>query len=303
MFAILYELDDCSLLDRWIAVLDEAQKSGARLPSPEAEARLACSMFISLTLRQPQRRDIKQWIERALKASAGVPDVNLRMFVGLLASLTLMWTGLYSRALQLIEAMRREAQASGVTPFSLITLKNIETMYAADRRGRRAKGGARKASSWCSYLVRRTFQRCGGDGGAARTNDLARVALWRSTRARCATQAYSTCALPHSRRGAMLRKDDVSLRREQERSALAKRFLLPSVSKRCAPGAAHDPARLRGRAQMLGHPATMRQMCAAPTNPPLVTCLVGFAQIARPRGQDRLHAAAARPRALPPHCY
>ena len=68
MFAILYELDDCSLLDRWIAVLDEAEKIGCRPPSAAAEARVACSMFISLTLRQPQRRDIKQWIERALAA-------------------------------------------------------------------------------------------------------------------------------------------------------------------------------------------------------------------------------------------
>ena len=95
--AVLYELDDCALLDRWIAVVDEAEKSGARPPSAPAEARVACGMFISLTLRQPQRRDIKQWIERALAASARQPDVNLRLFVGLLASLTMMWTGL-SRA-------------------------------------------------------------------------------------------------------------------------------------------------------------------------------------------------------------
>ena len=97
MFAVLYELDDCALLDRWIAVVDEAEKSGARPPSAPAEARVACGMFISLTPRQPQRRDIKQWIERALAASARQPDVNLRLFVGLLASLTMMWTGL-SRA-------------------------------------------------------------------------------------------------------------------------------------------------------------------------------------------------------------
>src|SRR5687768_6463282 len=130
MFAVLYELDDCALLDRWIAVVDEAEKSGARPPSALAEARVACGMFISLTLRQPQRRDIKQWIERALAASARQPDVNLRLFVGLLASLTMMWTGLFSRAAELIGAMRQAAGASAVSPFSLITLKTIEAMYA-----------------------------------------------------------------------------------------------------------------------------------------------------------------------------
>ena len=52
------------------------------------------------------------------------------MFVGLLVALTLMWTGLFSRAAELIAAMRQISVAPGVTPFSRITLKNIETMYA-----------------------------------------------------------------------------------------------------------------------------------------------------------------------------
>jgi ATP/maltotriose-dependent transcriptional regulator MalT len=130
MFAILYELDDFSLLDRWIGVLDGAERNGERPPTPEAGARLACSMFIALTMRQPHRRDIKLWIERALAASAEVPDVNLKMFVGLLAALTLSWTGLFNRAAQLIESMRRLAASPGVTPFSLITLKNLEAMHA-----------------------------------------------------------------------------------------------------------------------------------------------------------------------------
>ena len=136
MDAILYELDDFSLLDRWIAVLDGMARDGMRLPSPEAEARVACSMFFSLTLRQPQRRDIEQWIERAISASQQAPDPNLKMFVGLLAALTLMWTGVYVRARGLIEAMRRLAAAPGVSPFSLLTLKNVEAMYhmlAAER--------------------------------------------------------------------------------------------------------------------------------------------------------------------------
>ena len=129
MDAILYELDDFSLLDRWIAVLDDMARAGARLPTPEAEARVACSMFISLTLRQPQRRDIEEWIGRAMAAAQQVPDPNPRIFVGLLAALTLMWTGVYVRARGLVEAMRRLAAGPGVSPFSLLTLKNVEAMY------------------------------------------------------------------------------------------------------------------------------------------------------------------------------
>ena len=129
MDAILYELDDLSLLDRWIGVLDEAAAAGARIGSPEVEARVAASMVFALTLRKPQRRDIEQWVERALGCARHAAEPNLQMSVGLLCALTLMWTGLYSRAAQLIDQARRAAAAGGVTPFSRITLQNVETMH------------------------------------------------------------------------------------------------------------------------------------------------------------------------------
>src|SRR5919198_1474730 len=98
MDAILYELDDLSLLDRWIAVLDEASAAGARIGPPAVEARVAASMVFALTLRKPQRRDIEQWVERALGCARHAAEPNLQMSVGLLCALTLMWTGLHPRA-------------------------------------------------------------------------------------------------------------------------------------------------------------------------------------------------------------
>src|SRR5207248_2145956 len=58
----------------------------------------------------------------AILAAAGAMDA-------ILCALTLMWTGLFSRAEQLIEHARRAAAAPGVSPFARITLKNVETMY------------------------------------------------------------------------------------------------------------------------------------------------------------------------------
>jgi len=129
MDAILYELDDFSLLDRWIAVLDDAAQREARFPSAAVEARVACNMVVSLTLRQPQRQDIAQWVERAVARARNVPDRNLQMFVGVLCALTLMWTGLYSRSRELIDAAERMAADPAISPFSRITLKNVDTMY------------------------------------------------------------------------------------------------------------------------------------------------------------------------------
>jgi len=129
MDAILYELDDFSLLDRWIAVLDDAAQREARFPSAAVEARVACNMVVSLTLRQPQRQDIAQWVERSVARARNVPDRNLQMFVGVLCALTLMWTGLYSRSRELIDAAERMAADPAISPFSRITLKNVDTMY------------------------------------------------------------------------------------------------------------------------------------------------------------------------------
>jgi LuxR family maltose regulon positive regulatory protein len=177
MDAILYEQDDYSLLDRWIAVIDEAVAAGRYRPGAEDEARMASSMFISLTMRQPQRRDIGQWIERGVGAAQGATDPNVRLYVGLLAALTLMWTGLHRRALELIESMRQVSQAPGVTPFSLTMLRSLEAMHAmlsadapqalaAMRQGleiARSTG----AHTWMFQLL------ISGYGGALGSNDLA----------------------------------------------------------------------------------------------------------------------------------
>src|SRR5262249_17254983 len=96
---------------------------------PAAEARVAASMVFALTLRKPQRRDIEQWVERALGRARHAAEPNLQMSVGLLCALTLMWTGLHPRAEQLIEQARRAAAAGGVSPFSRITVANVAAMH------------------------------------------------------------------------------------------------------------------------------------------------------------------------------
>jgi ATP/maltotriose-dependent transcriptional regulator MalT/two-component SAPR family response regulator len=127
--AILYEQDDLSLMDRWMGVLDEAVKGGAAFPSPAVEARVFCSMFTAATLREPHRRDTREWIERGLAAARETQDPNVRIWVGALATVSLLWTGLYAKSWALIESMRRTAQLPGVTPFSLTTLKHVELEY------------------------------------------------------------------------------------------------------------------------------------------------------------------------------
>lgn len=303
MFAILYELDDGALLDRWIGVVDEAEKGGVRPPSREAEARVACGMFISLTLRQPQRRDIKQWIERALAASAGQRDPNLRLFVGLLASLTLMWTGLFPRAAELIAAMRQGAGASGVSPFSLITLKNIEAMYAMLTADGAACEKAMREGLDIAHATgvhTWTFQLLVyGYGGALGAGNLPLAqALSKELEGRTANAGrFNLCLFHHFKAWeAMLRKD--LMRALQEGKAALRTAIevgCPMFEALCRLSLAEILAECGDERKCVAQLQTLRAIALGIDNRHLeFTGLICFAQIALAHGRQRTGLSALR---------
>jgi len=301
--AILYELDDLSLLDRWIAVLDEAAKTGAHFPSPAVEARVACSMVFALTLRQPHRRDIEQWIERALASARHAPDPNLQMLVGLLCALTLMWTGLYSRASQLIEAARRLSGAPGVSPFSMITLKNVETMYhmlnveyqpalEAMKKGlqiARATG----IHTWTFQLLVHGY---GAALGAGDLDTAARLAKELDANARGAGR-LSLCFRHHFQGWeAMLRKDLMRALQEQ-RAALrmAVEVGCPYFEALCRLALAQVLLECGDQRKCIAQLQRMRAIAREIPNRHLeYACLLGFADMALAHGRARPGLRALR---------
>ena len=306
MFSIVYELDDCSLLDRWIAVIDEAQTDGVRLPTREAEAEVAASMFISLTLRQPQRRDIKQWIERALAAAEQVPEVNLRMFVGLLAALTLMWTGLFARASELLEAMRLASREPGVSPFSLITLRNIEAMYGtlvADGPGCQKAMLAGLEVAQTTGVGTWSFQLLlYGYGGALGSGDLALAAsLARRLQASTAGAGrFNLCVYHHFQAWeAMLRRDLIeALQKEKAALRMAIEVGCPLFEALCRLALAEVLAACGDERKCVAHLQVVREIARGIDNHHLeFTSLTAFAQIALEHGRSRV-ARNALARAL-----
>ena len=303
MFAVLYELDDCALLDRWIAVLDEAEKSGVPMPSPAVEARVACSMFISLTLRQPQRRDMKQWIERALGAAQAQPDVNLRMFVSSLAALTMMWTGLYARAAQFIDGLRAMSTAPGVTPFSLITLKNIETMHAmfvADRaacdRAMREGLDIAQATGVHIWTVQLLVWGYGGALGAGDVNAAAAIAKQIEPLAGQAGRFNVSIYRHFQAWEALLRKDLMdALQKEKAALRMAVEVGCPLYEVLCRLALAAILADCGDERRCVSHLRTLRNIARGIDNRHLeFTCLIGFAQIALAHGRTRTGLAALR---------
>ena len=129
MDAILYELDDFSLVDRWVAVMDQLAREHPGLLVESVEVRVASSMCIAMTMRQPQHPDLQQWVERAYRVSRSSPDPNLRMSVEPLVAVSIMWAGHFPKAWAVIEGMQQLLRSSEVSPFQLTKLKTVETMY------------------------------------------------------------------------------------------------------------------------------------------------------------------------------
>jgi ATP/maltotriose-dependent transcriptional regulator MalT len=303
MDAILYELDDFSLLDRWIAEVDEALKRGVRFPSPEIEARVSCSMVFSLTLRQPHRRDIGQWVEHALVCVRKVADPNLQIFVGLLCSFTLMWAGVYGKALALIESMRRVARAPGVSPFSLLTLKNVESMYymlTAEREPclKAAQEGLEIARStgvhtWTFQLLVYAY------GGALAGQDLEAAAGFAKQLEAHASGAgrFNLCLYHHFQAWeAMLRKDLMrALQLERTALRMAIEVGCPYFEVLCRLALAEVLAECGDERKSIAHLQQLRPLVEAVNNHHLeFTCLVGFGRLALDHGRQRSGQSALR---------
>jgi len=129
MDAILYEVDDFSLLDRWITVMERLLQQYPELLTADVEARVASSLLASMSVRQPQHPDLAHWVERGYRASLAHDDPNLRMLVEWRVALSIMWEGHFPRTWAVIEGMRRLAQQREVSPFALTTLKLAEATY------------------------------------------------------------------------------------------------------------------------------------------------------------------------------
>ncbi len=129
MDAILYEMDDFSLADRWIDVADQLLREQPDLVSGALEARIVCSLFTSLVLRQPHHPEIEYWADRAYRTSVAQGDINVRIFVETRVALGVAYGGHFPKAWSLIEGVRQLVKQHEVTSFALASLKAVEATY------------------------------------------------------------------------------------------------------------------------------------------------------------------------------
>jgi ATP/maltotriose-dependent transcriptional regulator MalT/DNA-binding SARP family transcriptional activator len=177
---ILYEWDDFTRLDEWVARLDALRRTHRRFPSVELEARVASTMFAALMFRQPHHPEIGAWAERARTLARNIQDVNRRMLTGLMLTTYHLWMGDRARAALVVEPLRALARSPEASPFVLLTWKLAEAYQhwheadyaaclAAVSEGL-AAGQATGISLWDSELLGQGAYAAlsAGDLGAAR---------------------------------------------------------------------------------------------------------------------------------------
>ena len=182
MDAILFEVDDFSLLDRWIDVMDRLLREHPELVSGPLEARIVCSLFTSLVLRQPHHPEIEYWAERAHEASRAQTDVNARMSVEPRIALGIAYGGHFPKAWSIIEEARALAKEHEIAPLVLIKLKVVEATYfmLTAQRGpcydAVREGLAIEHAEGVNVLSRQLL--CYGAGGALAAGDLETAAAF-----------------------------------------------------------------------------------------------------------------------------
>ena len=131
MYAIMNEMDDFTLLDRWI---DESLKLTDEYPDfnfPAVEAQVTCYTFMSLVVRQPWHPDIEAWGERtAALAISNTLDPKQLAEVTLILAAATTWTGRFQHAEIALQGLRSLAAYPEVPLVVKATLYNVETMYA-----------------------------------------------------------------------------------------------------------------------------------------------------------------------------
>lgn len=129
MYAILNDLDDLTLLDRWIAEALALTEQVAEFPSVAVEARLTCYTFMSLVFRQPSHPDIEKWGERtaALVDADLTPKQLTEVMMTIAAAST--WTGRFHHAEAAMQSLHVLLKTPGIPLVMSATLYNIEAMY------------------------------------------------------------------------------------------------------------------------------------------------------------------------------
>jgi LuxR family maltose regulon positive regulatory protein len=109
--------------------MDQLLRQHPQLVSGALEARVGCSLFTSIVIRQPHHPDIEYWADRTYRASAGQPDINLRMSVEPRVALGVVYGGHFPKAWSILQGVRAIIATHAIRSADLPMFRLVEATY------------------------------------------------------------------------------------------------------------------------------------------------------------------------------
>jgi len=119
-----FALDEWRLLDSWLTVFDDLQKTCSGFPSQEIALIASSRMLMALTLRKIEQTElVQEWLERVTALLQDNPSFSIQMDVVFFMSVHHLWKGDYHKNALHLEKAEAELQHCKPSPFAVIRIK------------------------------------------------------------------------------------------------------------------------------------------------------------------------------------
>jgi len=197
--AILHDLDDLTLLDRWVQEVESLHQHYPDFPQQAYGEWTTCHMYMALVFRQPFHPDVERWGERTYAIFRSTVDDAVRLQAALVLVSGIVWTGRFAKATELIESIRQLAAEPEVSPLVLTTLRMVESMYymligEKDRCLEAVRSGVETAQTAGIHIWENSTL-LNGAGGALSAGDLetAEILLGRIDQSALSARRFDSC--------------------------------------------------------------------------------------------------------------
>jgi ATP/maltotriose-dependent transcriptional regulator MalT/DNA-binding SARP family transcriptional activator len=120
--AILFDWEEFTALDRWIADLQRLLADREE-PAPDSiEAQATASLFAALAWRRPDHPDIGAWVARTERCFVRSREPSLRARIGFSLGWYFMWLGAMAKAGIFVDAIRQLGQSEPTPLWPLYTM-------------------------------------------------------------------------------------------------------------------------------------------------------------------------------------
>ncbi|RMG05431.1 MAG: hypothetical protein D6726_01345 [Nitrospirae bacterium] len=127
--SVIFELDDCSILDPLIAEMEALLEDATPFPSEQIKTEVACAMFTALVVRNPGHSDIGHWEYLTETLGLGNTDINTRIRAAFILTLYRLWMGDSLRSAVVMDTLHSLVKLKTASPHFQLLALTTEAMY------------------------------------------------------------------------------------------------------------------------------------------------------------------------------